>query len=114
MQEINLTMDASHVTDIIVSLVKKSKLNFHITESPFSLLINLRKTFIKDKNGNSLVPLSDIFGNVVNNEVKVEEEKSRLNVTLGKIKVEGHGAPRQSAPRQSAPRQFSPRQSAPR
>ena len=82
-------MDASHVADTIVSSVKKSKLNFHITESPFSLLINLRKTFIKDKNGNSLLPHIDIFGNGVNNEEKVEEaEKSRLNVTLGKLDAE--------------------------
>ena len=82
-------MDASHVADVIVSSVKKSKLNFHITELPFSLLINLRKTFIKDKNGNSLLPLIDTFGNVVANEVKVEdEEKSRLNVSLGKLDAE--------------------------
>ena len=82
-------MDANHVADIIVSSVKKSKLNFHITESPFSLLINLRKTFIKDKNGNSLLPHIDIFDNGVNNEEKVEEaEKSCLNDTLEKLDAE--------------------------
>ena len=85
-------MDASQVADLIVSSVKKSKLNFHIQESPFSLFINLRKTFIKDTNGNSLQPLGDIFGNenIVDNKVKVEEEerKSSLNDSLEKREAE--------------------------
>ena len=85
-------MDASQVADLIASSVKKSKLNFHIQESPFSLLINLRKTFIKDKNGNSIQPLGDIFGNenIVDNKVKVEEEerKSSLNDSLEKREAE--------------------------
>ena len=85
-------MDASQVADLIVSSVKKSKLNFHIQESPFSLFINLRKTFIKDTNGNSLQPLGDIFGNenIVDNKVKVEEEEkvSSLNDSLEKREAE--------------------------
>ena len=86
-------MDANHVADLIVSSVKKSNLNFHIQESPFSLLINLRKTFIKNKNGNPLVPSADIFVNtsVVDSKVKIEvlgEEKSTFNDCAGKNDAE--------------------------
>ena len=88
-------MNANQVADLILSSVKKSNLNFHIQESPFSLLINLRKTFIKNKNGNHLLPPSSdvlINENVVdNNKVKVkvlEEEKSSLNDALGQLNAE--------------------------
>ena len=86
-------MDANHVADLIVSSVKKSNLNFHIQESPFSLLINLRKTFIKNKNGNPLVPSADIFVNtsVVDSKVKIEvlgEEKSTIDDCPGKNDAE--------------------------
>ena len=45
-------MDASETSDWILSLIKKSNLNFSLSESPFSVSINIKKTFIKDKNGN--------------------------------------------------------------
>ena len=53
-------LDANNAVDAIIQAVKKSHLNFYIQESPFSLLINIRKTFIKNKNGDPLMPpLSD-------------------------------------------------------
>ena len=40
-------MDARNTSDLLLSLVKKSNLNFSIKESPFSVLISIRKSFIK-------------------------------------------------------------------
>ena len=44
-------MDANQTCDILLSLVKKSNLNFSLSESPFSVSLTIKKTFIKDKNG---------------------------------------------------------------
>ena len=83
-------MDASHVAELIVSSGKKSKLNLHIQESPLSFSINMRKTFIKDRNGNYLQPLSDFFVNVneVDNKVNIKEEKSGVNDSLKQLEDE--------------------------
>ena len=74
-------MDANNATDVIVNTVKKSNLNFFIQESPFSLIINLRKTFIKTKTG--LVLTSDLSEGeetaaAIVDEVKVEKLEKRI------------------------------------
>ena len=91
-------MDANNVADMIVSSVKNSKLNFIIQESPFSLNINIRKSFLKDKNGCTVKPPIPTLENSdkVNEssekqEVKVrklELENSSLLYSLGKLQVE--------------------------
>ena len=50
--QITYKMDANYAANIVISLVTKSNLNYCIQESPFSLFINLFKTFIKNKSGN--------------------------------------------------------------
>ena len=50
----NKTYINNHAAAAIISSVKKSNLNFYIQESPFSIFINLRKTFIKNRSGNIL------------------------------------------------------------
>ena len=52
----NLTMLASQNFDAILEQVKNSSLNFQIQVSPFSALISLKKSFVKDKSGNLLLP----------------------------------------------------------
>ena len=47
-------MSPSETCDVLLSYVKKSNLNFHISESPFSVTINIKKSFIINKNGDSL------------------------------------------------------------
>ena len=47
-------MDTRKAVDVIISCVKNSNLNYQIQESLFSLIINLRKTFIKNKNGDDI------------------------------------------------------------
>ena len=44
-------MDANQTSEAVLNLVRKSNLNFKIEESPFTLTITLRKSFIKNKNG---------------------------------------------------------------
>ena len=86
-------MDAHNAADVILNTVKNSNLNFYIQESPFSLLINLRKTFIKTKNG--LPPSSDLTkveeASAVDKKVKVEkleEENISLSDSLKDLKAE--------------------------
>ena len=44
-------MDASKTSDLLITYVKKSNLNFSLNESPFAISISIKKTFVKDKNG---------------------------------------------------------------
>ena len=79
-------MDANNAAAVIVNTVKKSNLNFYIQESPFSLFINLRKTFIKTKTG-GLSPSSNISNLEETNatiieKVKVEKLENE-NTSLG-------------------------------
>ena len=57
--------------DLIVASVKQSNLNFHIYESPFSVQINIRKTYIRNKNGDEIKPS--------NNEYAVAEKTYVVN-----------------------------------
>ena len=49
-------MDASQRSDLILSLIRKSNLNFSLTESPFSVSILIKKSFIKNKDGSFRTP----------------------------------------------------------
>ena len=88
-------MNANTVAAMIVSTVQKSNLNFYIQESPYSININLRKSFIKNKNGATLLPESSITqnNNKYNNaseNLKVEKlelENSSLNDALRQLQV---------------------------
>ena len=44
-------MDAIQTSELLLTLIRESNLNFSIIESPFSLSVNLKKTYIRDKNG---------------------------------------------------------------
>ena len=85
-------MDAIRAAEVVIACVKISNLNFHIQESPFSLQINIRKTFIKNKNGDDKLPY-DVIVEANNNEQKVniEKLKSQLQNTqeaLHEVSVE--------------------------
>ena len=53
---INPTMLASQNFNSILEQVQSSCLNFQIQVSPFSAIIHLKKSFIKDKSGKLLLP----------------------------------------------------------
>ena len=86
-------MDMMKTTEVILSFVKKSNLNYQIQESPFSIAINLRKTFVKNRKGDDLQPSSDFFVEVdtLKHKVKVEnleEENVTLRTTLDQLEAE--------------------------
>ena len=82
-------MDANYAADDIISAVKKSNLNFYIQESPFSLFINLRKSFIKNKNGNIIrTPDSGTNDDTMEQIKKLEQEKCKLSDSVEHLEVE--------------------------
>jgi hypothetical protein len=44
-------MDANQTSELLLSCIRKSNLNFNISESPFSLTVTRKKSFIKNKDG---------------------------------------------------------------
>ena len=54
--DVNPTMLANATFDKILEQIQTSNLNFQLTLSPFSAAISLKKSFIKDKYGNILLP----------------------------------------------------------
>ena len=72
-------MEANKVADMIVASIKTSNLNFLIQESPFSLIIHLRKCFIKNKAGYTVLPPVSVLQN--SNEVNEALEKEKSKVT---------------------------------
>ena len=82
-------MDVNSSVDMIVSSVKKSNLNFYLQESPFPLIINLRKSFIKNINGNIVLPQNTLNKNEPSEEGRVKVEKFELeHSALGQLQVE--------------------------
>ena len=49
-------MSANQTFESVLSTIKCSNLNFHLQQSPFSAVICIKKSLIKDKYGNHLVP----------------------------------------------------------
>ena len=52
----DMEMSASKTFEVIIDQIKSSNLNFHIQQSPFSAVISLKKTLIKDRSGFTLKP----------------------------------------------------------
>ena len=52
----NLTMLATKSFNQIIEQIQTSSLNFQIQISPFSAIISLKKSLIKDHSGNPLLP----------------------------------------------------------
>ena len=77
-------MDANSAVDVIVSTVKNSNLNFFLQESPFSLQINIRKAFIKNKDGRILQPTFEQYVKIGN----LEQENSSLKDLAKQLKAE--------------------------
>ena len=83
-------MDPGTVSRSLIDFVRKSKLNFQIQESPFSVNISVRKTFIKDKRGFDQFPLEPAYAdfrdqNDIKNNIKSESEKEDLNKVISEL-----------------------------
>ena len=89
--------NANNAADAVISSVKKSNLNFFIQESPFSLVINLRKSFVKNRDGHFLYPSRSDTTDTTEQKLKIEKlekEKLNLSVELEKVKAENFAANR--------------------
>ena len=47
----DIKMDASQTCDQVLQFIKKSNLNYYLSESAFSVSIEIQKTFISNKDG---------------------------------------------------------------
>ena len=75
-------MDANQTCESILGFVKFSNLSYNLSESPFSVNINIRKSFIKDKTGTLR---SSNIGRFDSTEPKTS--KSELEVEIESLKA---------------------------
>ena len=61
------TMEATKLCDFLTSLVKSSRLNYLLKNSPFSVILSIEKSFIRVNNEVEVVP-GEIF-NLIDNSV---------------------------------------------
>ena len=47
----HLTMDPNQTCEFILNQIKTSNLNYTLTETPFAVTLNIKKSFIKEKSG---------------------------------------------------------------
>ena len=52
------TMSAYQTFETVLNTIKASNLNFHLQQTPFSAVVYIKNSLIKDKLGNQLVPPS--------------------------------------------------------
>ena len=79
-------MGANAAANAVISSVKKSNLNFYIQESPFSLVINLRKTFVKNKDGHYLhPPPSETSDDTMEQKIKIEKLEKETFDLISKL-----------------------------
>ena len=75
-------MDPIQTCELLLSSLKQSNLNFHLIESPFSVKIEIKKSFIRNQNGairsSGLAP---------NPKLSLEVEKKVLEDTIAKNQV---------------------------
>ena len=101
-------MDAFQISDLLVSHVKSSNLNYSLQESPFSIHLSIRKSFIKNQNGDyipgfinnnrfedslvysdtNLVGENEHLKNFKSEKIELEKEIYNLSIKLEKAKVE--------------------------
>ena len=67
-------MDPFKTCDLLLSQIKRSNLNYNLTESPFSVVISIKKTFIKEKNGALRFPLFSEISHQNSPVVKTEDQ----------------------------------------
>ena len=66
-------MDAQQVCEMLIMKVKSSDLNFILEESPFSVNISLKKSFIQKRNGGYLPKRSNLLDEAAANKSLTQE-----------------------------------------
>ena len=85
-------MVAKRSFDSILEQVQASNLNFQLQVSPFSATISLKKTLIKDKFGNLLLPPSPIYSKPEDFEhqdtlLELESENHSIKLELQELHI---------------------------
>ena len=91
----DMEMSASKTFEVIIDQIKSSNLNFHLQQSPFSAVISLKKTLIKDRSGCTLMPptSSSILLKKAEQELENMCEKIlQLESTVNSIKIKYENA----------------------
>ena len=81
-------MAVNQAFESILNHVQSSCLNFKIEISPFSAVIHLKKSFIKNQNGETILPPEDIVAEKDVVVKQLEEEKNDLQIKLMNAKHE--------------------------
>ena len=92
----NQSMMASRIFNDVLNTVQSSNLNFCLQISPFAANISLKKSFLKDKSGNVVMPdhahtatsLDENIAGLVSKNLNLEKENSALRKDLEKSKDE--------------------------
>ena len=71
--DLDSTMAAKRTFDNLLAQIQASNLNFHLQLSPFSASISLKKSLIKDKFGNTLLPPCPLPSDEPNQHVEHED-----------------------------------------
>ena len=58
----DINMAICNTFEYLLNQIKSSNLNYHLQQSPFAAVISLKKSLIKDKNGNPLTPSLPVPG----------------------------------------------------
>ena len=79
-------MDAFQSCELLLKYVKNSNLNFSLNESPFSVSLSIRKSFVKDKFGaersSAFTGISHQDGRLVNENQNLQNEKKSLSALV--------------------------------
>ena len=82
----NPTMLAAESFNHILKEVQILCLNFHLQISPFSAVISIKKSFIRDKSGEVVLPPPNLrhtpdqkFENLVNKSLQLEKDFDNIN-----------------------------------
>ena len=81
-------MDAVETCDKLINLVKKSNLNFILSESPYSAQITLKKTFMNRRN--VIKPNEPKKNHVEKMEIELSKEKYVLETKVKELEAEGN------------------------
>ena len=80
-------MAALKTLEAVLTHVKSSNLNFHLQQSPFSAIISIKASFVKDKAGVSLMPNFGLPNSTINPETeeKIKSLEEKLENALTEL-----------------------------
>ena len=83
-------MDPAQTCELLLNSLKQSNLNFQLVESPFSVSIQIKKSFIREQNGavrSSCLGLAPNLNKIKEEKETLEDEKRALEDIISNYKV---------------------------